>query len=74
MSTRWMKSVWGDDEIRSEAPVISGYQGRNLRFKLDDSAIEENLADHLILAASNDMNAPSIKKKNELERIAMASR
>ncbi len=37
-------------------------------------AIEENLADHLILAASNDMNAPSIKKKNELERIAMASR
>ena len=37
-------------------------------------AIEENLADHLILAAANDMNAPSIKKKNELERIAMASR
>ncbi|MDE1726228.1 MAG: 30S ribosomal protein S7 [Thaumarchaeota archaeon] len=37
-------------------------------------AIEENLADHLILAASNDMNAPSVKKKNELERIAMASR
>jgi ribosomal protein S7 len=26
------------------------------------------------LAAQNDMNAPSIKKKNELERIAMASR
>jgi len=37
-------------------------------------AIEENLAEHLILAASNDMNAPSVKKKNELERIAMASR
>jgi small subunit ribosomal protein S7 len=37
-------------------------------------AIEENLAEHLILAAQNDMNAPSIKKKNELERIAMASR
>ena len=37
-------------------------------------AIEENLAEHLILAAANDMNAPSIKKKNELERIAMASR
>jgi len=37
-------------------------------------AIEENLADHLILAAANDMNAPSVKKKNELERIAMASR
>ncbi len=37
-------------------------------------AIEENLAEHLILAADNNMNAPSIKKKNELERIAMASR
>jgi len=37
-------------------------------------AIEENLAEHLILAAAYDMNAPSIKKKNELERIAMASR
>ena len=37
-------------------------------------AIEENLAEHLISAAQNDMNAPSVKKKNELERIAMASR
>ena len=37
-------------------------------------AIEENLAGHLILAAAYDMNAPSVKKKNELERIAMASR
>ena len=37
-------------------------------------AIAENLAEHLILAAANDMNAPSVKKKNELERIAMASR
>ncbi len=37
-------------------------------------AIEENLAEHLILASINDMNAPSVKKKNELERIAMASR
>ena len=37
-------------------------------------AIEENLAEHLILAAAYDMNAPSVKKKNELERIAMASR
>lgn len=36
--------------------------------------IEENLADHLMLASTNDMNAPSVKKKNELERIAMASR
>ncbi|CUR51082.1 30S ribosomal protein S7 [Candidatus Nitrosotalea okcheonensis] len=37
-------------------------------------AVEENLAEHLILASANDMNAPSVKKKNELERIAMASR
>lgn len=37
-------------------------------------ALEENLAEHLILASANDMNAPSVKKKNELERIAMASR
>ncbi len=37
-------------------------------------AMEENLAEHLISAAANDMNAPSVKKKNELERIAMASR
>ena len=37
-------------------------------------AMEENLAEHLILAAANDMSAPSVKKKNELERIAMASR
>ena len=40
----------------------------------NSKAIEENLAEHLILAAANDMNAPSVKKKNELERIAMASR
>ena len=37
-------------------------------------AIEEYLAEHLILAASNDPNAPSVKKKHELERIAQASR
>ena len=37
-------------------------------------AIEEHLAEHLIMAASNDPNAPSIRKKNELERIAQASR
>ena len=37
-------------------------------------ALEENLAEHLILASANDMSAPSVKKKNELERIAMASR
>ncbi|MCY3853842.1 MAG: 30S ribosomal protein S7 [Thaumarchaeota archaeon] len=36
--------------------------------------IEEHLAEQLILAASNDTNGPSIKKKRELERIAQASR
>jgi small subunit ribosomal protein S7 len=36
--------------------------------------IEEHLAEHLILASANDPNAPSVKKKNELERIAQASR
>ena len=37
-------------------------------------AIEEHLAEHLILAASNDQSSPSVKKKHELERIAQASR
>lgn len=37
-------------------------------------AIEEYLAEHLILSANNDSAAPSVKKKNELERIAQASR
>ncbi len=37
-------------------------------------AIEEHLAEHLILAADNNPDAPSIKKKHELERIAQASR
>jgi small subunit ribosomal protein S7 len=36
--------------------------------------IEEYIAEHLILAANNDPLAPSIKKKNELERVAQASR
>ena len=36
--------------------------------------IEEYIAEHLILAANNDPSAPSIKKKNELERVAQASR
>jgi len=36
--------------------------------------IEEYIAEHLILAANNDSLAPSIKKKNELERVAQASR
>ena len=37
-------------------------------------AIEEYLVEHLIISASNDSAAPSIKRKNELERIAQASR
>jgi len=36
--------------------------------------IEEHLSEHLILAAANDPEAPSVKKKHELERIAQASR
>lgn len=36
--------------------------------------IEEALADEIILAANNDPNSFAIKKKNEQERIAMASR
>jgi len=36
--------------------------------------IEEHMAEQLILAAANDPNAPSVKKKHELERIARASR
>jgi len=36
--------------------------------------IEEHMAEQLILAAANDPSAPSVKKKNELERIAQASR
>ncbi|ABK77078.1 ribosomal protein S7 [Cenarchaeum symbiosum A] len=37
-------------------------------------SLEEFLAEHLILAANNTTDAPSVKKKNELERIAQASR
>jgi len=36
--------------------------------------IEEFLAEHLILSAKNDPTSPSVKRKNELERIAQASR
>jgi len=36
--------------------------------------IEESLADEIILAANNDANSYAVKKKNEQERIAMASR
>ena len=37
-------------------------------------AIEEHLSEHLMMAAANNPDAPSIKKKRELERIAQASR
>jgi small subunit ribosomal protein S7 len=37
-------------------------------------AIEEHLAEHIIQASENEPNAPSIKKKHELERVAQASR
>jgi len=36
--------------------------------------IEEFLSEHLILSAKNDPTSPSVKRKNELERIAQASR
>ncbi|MFQ5940701.1 MAG: 30S ribosomal protein S7 [Nitrososphaerales archaeon] len=36
--------------------------------------VEEALADEIMLAAQNNMNSFAIKKKNEQERIAMASR
>jgi len=37
-------------------------------------AIEEALAKEIILAANNDMSSHAVKKKNEQERISMASR
>ena len=37
-------------------------------------AIEEHLSEHLMMAAANNPDAPSIKKKRELERVAQASR
>lgn len=37
-------------------------------------SIEEYLADHLMSAADNSPDAPSVKRKHELERIAQASR
>jgi|TARA_B100001013_G_scaffold39947_1_gene21239 small subunit ribosomal protein S7 len=36
--------------------------------------MEEFLAEHLILSSNNDPTSPSVKRKNELERIAQASR
>jgi small subunit ribosomal protein S7 len=37
-------------------------------------SVEESLSDEIILAANNDNNSYSVKKKNEQERVAMASR
>ena len=37
-------------------------------------SVEEVLAEEIILAASGDANSHSVKKKNEQERVAMASR
>jgi small subunit ribosomal protein S7 len=37
-------------------------------------AVEEVLAEEIISAAANDANSHSVKKKNEQERVAMASR
>ncbi len=37
-------------------------------------AIEEHLSEHLMMAAANNPDAPSIRKKRELERVAQASR
>jgi small subunit ribosomal protein S7 len=37
-------------------------------------SIEETMADELILASNNDNNSYAVKKKNEQERIAIASR
>jgi small subunit ribosomal protein S7 len=36
--------------------------------------MEEALADEIIMAANGDVNSYAVKKKNEQERIAMASR
>ncbi|MHB8567645.1 MAG: 30S ribosomal protein S7 [Nitrososphaerales archaeon] len=50
--------------------------GEGLREAAFSSArnVEEILADEIIMAANNDTNSFSIKKKNEQERIAMSSR
>jgi small subunit ribosomal protein S7 len=37
-------------------------------------SIEEALADEIIMAANKDVNSHAVKKKNEQERVAMASR
>ncbi len=49
-------------------------EGARLAAYSSMKTIEEALADEIILAANNDANSYAIKKKNEQERIAMASR
>jgi small subunit ribosomal protein S7 len=49
-------------------------EGARLAAYSSIKTIEEALADEIILAANNDANSYAIKKKNEQERIAMASR
>ncbi len=49
-------------------------EGARLAAYSNLKTIEETLADEIILAANNDANSYAIKKKNEQERIAMASR
>jgi len=49
-------------------------EGARLATYSSMKTIEEALADEIILAANNDANSYAIKKKNEQERIAMASR
>jgi small subunit ribosomal protein S7 len=49
-------------------------EGARLAAHSSIKTIEEALADEIILAANNDANSYAIKKKNEQERIAMASR
>lgn len=49
-------------------------EGARLAAYSNLKTIEETLADEIILAANNDPTSYAIKKKNEQERIAMASR
>jgi small subunit ribosomal protein S7 len=58
--------------INLKPAVIPVTFGRHEHQRL--KTIEEALAKEIILAANNDMASHAIKKKNEQERIAMASR
>ena len=54
--------------------LSKGFRGVKESSFSNPKSMEEYLAEHLIAAASNDAAAPSVKKKNELERVAQASR